>query len=506
MTSAISSAWDNRYAVFMDSDIDEWEFIEETKPKKSQSKATSAQAKKDSSNKSSNDRDVKNPATREVSNVREAEGETQTKGKNESKNSKPQTVDEHIEMSITDVAQEGTQTRNESRGKGNQSGRSERGGKREFVRRSEYDRPTLQERKNPWADLGRKATNNSGTQNNDDRGCFTCGEFGHIARNCTSGKKTEEIAENIKNAGDRGCFKCGEPGHIARNCTVATENSSIGEATQCYNCGEFGHIARNCPKGTGNRPVEADGQNDRGCFTCGETGHIARNCMAEADARAIAGDGRKGGSGTMGEAGIQNDRGCFNCGETGHIARNCSAEAENRATTEEVCFNCGGAGHFARDCANTGGNFASEEPEVDAPQPNDDFSGNDIESAQEEQEEITYTLDEWKSQQGKEETPQFNIRKAGEGSEIDPKWKKAYVYKKEKETNEDDEEEDELYLQRIHRQKKVVDIQFNFTDLNRGVTVGRRGRGTRGGRGGRGAYNAKPNVLDEHSFPSLGQK
>ena len=51
------------------------------------------------------------------------------------------------------------------------------------------------------------------------------------------------------------------------------------------------------------------------------------------------------------------------------------------------------------------------------------------------------TLDEWKAAQGKKDGPKFNLRKAGEGSDIDPKWKKTYAYKKEKEVNEDSEDE-----------------------------------------------------------------
>lgn len=161
-----------------------------------------------------------------------------------------------------------------------------------------------------------------------------------------------------------------------------------------------------------------------------------------------------------------------------------------------------------------------------------------------EKEEVTYTLDEWKAQQGEKKGQQFNTRKPGEGSEIDPKWKKTYAYKKEKETREEDEDEDaELYPQRVHRQKKLVDIEFSFADLNRGGGGGRGGRGgrgggregrggrdrrreggdrgdrgdrgegggrggrgeRRGGRGGRGGgRDAAPNVLDEASFPSLG--
>ncbi len=64
------------------------------------------------------------------------------------------------------------------------------------------------------------------------------------------------------------------------------------------------------------------------------------------------------------------------------------------------------------------------------------------EESKEPEEPKVMTLDEYKKQQGERSGPKFNLRKAGEGSEIDPKWKKTYAYKKEKETH--DEEEDEV--------------------------------------------------------------
>ena len=58
-----------------------------------------------------------------------------------------------------------------------------------------------------------------------------------------------------------------------------------------------------------------------------------------------------------------------------------------------------------------------------------------------EDEPKTLTFDEWKAQQGKKETPKFNVRKAGEGSDMDPKWKKGTAYKKEKENPDDEDDE-----------------------------------------------------------------
>ena len=63
------------------------------------------------------------------------------------------------------------------------------------------------------------------------------------------------------------------------------------------------------------------------------------------------------------------------------------------------------------------------------------------EQAAREEEAKQMTLDEWKAAQGKKDGPKFNLRKAGEGSDIDPKWKKTYAYKKEREVNEDSDEE-----------------------------------------------------------------
>jgi len=107
------------------------------------------------------------------------------------------------------------------------------------------------------------------------------------------------------------------------------------------------------------------------------------------------------------------------------------------------------------------------------------------EAAKEEEEPKQLTLDEWKALQTKKDQPKFNLRKAGEGADLDPKWKKAAAYKKEKDCEDSDEDEEDtyVYLQRSNRAKHVdINIQFADQPSMRG---GGRGRG-RGGRGGRG--------------------
>jgi hypothetical protein len=53
----------------------------------------------------------------------------------------------------------------------------------------------------------------------------------------------------------------------------------------------------------------------------------------------------------------------------------------------------------------------------------------------------TFTLDEYKAREARKNQPKFNLRKAGEGSDLDPKWKKTTMYKKERETHDDEDEE-----------------------------------------------------------------
>merc|ERR1719431_1662805 len=105
----------------------------------------------------------------------------------------------------------------------------------------------------------------------------------------------------------------------------------------------------------------------------------------------------------------------------------------------------------------TANNTSVEEAPVDGEAPaegeaKEDAPAEDKEPVEEEMK--TLTLDEWKAQQ-KKEAPKFNVRKAGEGSDIDPKWKKATSYKKvNEEQSEEEEEETVVYLQRANRQKK----------------------------------------------------
>merc|ERR1712168_550566 len=118
----------------------------------------------------------------------------------------------------------------------------------------------------------------------------------------------------------------------------------------------------------------------------------------------------------------------------------------------------------AKEGDETAVNTSQEETEAREGGEEDKKEGED-EVTKEEEEPKQLTLDEWKALQTKKDQPKFNLRKAGEGSDLDPKWKKAAAYKKEKDHEDDDDEEEEnyVYLQRSNRTKHL-DINIQFAD------------------------------------------
>lgn len=65
----------------------------------------------------------------------------------------------------------------------------------------------------------------------------------------------------------RGCFKCGEDGHMSRDCPTGGSGGGGNRGRGCFKCGEDGHMSRDCPQGGGNR-----------CFKCKKEGHISSDC------------------------------------------------------------------------------------------------------------------------------------------------------------------------------------------------------------------------------------
>ncbi|KZV68133.1 hypothetical protein PENSPDRAFT_582816 [Peniophora sp. CONT] len=157
------------------------------------------------------------------------------------------------------------------------------------------------------------------------KGCFKCGNLGHIAESCTSQERL--------------CYNCRQPGHESAACpqprTVATK--------QCYSCGGVGHIQAECPS------LRLAGGNQK-CYNCGRFGHIARQCPN------AAGAGPGGFASRAPPPGRGLDRAalppvkCYRCGGPNHMARDCLAApgaAEGGAPVHraKTCYKCQQEGH-----------------------------------------------------------------------------------------------------------------------------------------------------------------
>jgi len=180
--------------------------------------------------------------------------------------------------------------------------------------------------------------------NNSKKGCFKCGNLGHIAENCTSQERL--------------CYNCRKPGHESSACA---EPRSVA-AKQCYSCGGIGHIQAECPT------LRLQGSNQK-CYNCGHFGHIARVCPNDAGAAAAAQAQAQEFGGFVSRA-PPPGRGlntaslppikCYRCGGPNHMARDCLAPpysvnedmngAKVPAPPVETCYKCKAPGHIARDC------------------------------------------------------------------------------------------------------------------------------------------------------------
>jgi len=157
------------------------------------------------------------------------------------------------------------------------------------------------------------------------KGCFKCGNLGHIAANCM-----EDV---------RLCYNCTQPGHETASCP----SPRTVDAKQCYSCGGVGHIQSDCPT------LRLQAQNrSKKCYNCERIGHVASNCPGESVSVAPP-RGNPFGSGFRNRPaqGTGRQVTCFRCGEANHMAKNCLADAPavaayaaTKPTGSKTCYNC----------------------------------------------------------------------------------------------------------------------------------------------------------------------
>ncbi|KAF5321603.1 hypothetical protein D9619_000280 [Psilocybe cf. subviscida] len=167
------------------------------------------------------------------------------------------------------------------------------------------------------------------------KGCFKCGNLGHIAENCASDQRL--------------CYNCRQPGHESSACP----NPRTVAAKQCYSCGGVGHIQAECPT------LRIQQGGNQKCYNCGRFGHFARNCQNAAGGPGFASRAPPPGRG-LNTATLPPVK-CYRCGGPNHLARDClappgsnvadagipTAPAANRSKT---CYKCQQEGHIAREC------------------------------------------------------------------------------------------------------------------------------------------------------------
>ena len=94
--------------------------------------------------------------------------------------------------------------------------------------------------------------------NGTNNKCFTCGKYGHFAKEC------KEVIWC--------CQTCDEEFPTEKECIIHEQNCSRSRQSsiRCFKCNQYGHYASECyAKRT---------RYNKSCDVCGKTGHLEVNC------------------------------------------------------------------------------------------------------------------------------------------------------------------------------------------------------------------------------------